>query len=91
MALRYYCQGNRAYRTFFFLPTQESINESTDDINYYYVSYTPKHLDISELTIEDVSLRLEGGSTPVNHFISDFVENIGSKLVIELPTKTSGE
>lgn len=33
----------------------------------------------------------EGGKIPVNYFETDHVKDIGSKLTIELPTKTSGE
>lgn len=33
----------------------------------------------------------EGGKIPVNFLVSDFVTDIGSKLTIDLPTKTSGE
>lgn len=33
----------------------------------------------------------DGGKIPVNFFVTDPVTDIGSKLTIELPTKTSGE
>lgn len=45
---------------------------------------------MSELTIHDVNVLTDGGKTPINHFVSDPVKDIGSKLTIELPTKTSG-
>lgn len=48
-------------------------------------------LDVSDLTIEQVNVITEGGKIPVNFFISNPVTDIGSKLTIELPTKTSGD
>lgn len=48
-------------------------------------------LDVSELTILEVSIKTDGGNIPVNFFVSDLVKEIGSKLTIELPTKTSGK
>lgn len=48
-------------------------------------------LDVSDLTIQEVNIVTEGGKIPVNYFVSDPVADIGSKLTIELPTKTSGD
>jgi len=48
-------------------------------------------LDVSDLTIDDVSVQTEGGKIPVNFFVSDYVKEIGSKLTVELPTSTSDD
>lgn len=48
-------------------------------------------LDVDGLTVSDVSVVTEGGKIPVNYTISDEVKNIGSKLTVDLPTKTSGD
>lgn len=34
---------------------------------------------------------IEGGKIPVTYCVTDTVKDIGSKLTIELPTKTSGD
>lgn len=46
---------------------------------------------MSDLTINEVNIVTEGGKIPVNYFISDPVKDIGEKLNIDLPTKTSGD
>lgn len=46
---------------------------------------------MSDLTISEVNVVTEGGKIPVNYFVSDLVKDIGAKLTIELPTKTSGD
>lgn len=48
-------------------------------------------LDVSELTIEEVAVKTEGGKIPVNYVLSEHVKEIGAKLTIDLPTKTSGK
>lgn len=48
-------------------------------------------LDVSELTIEEVAVKTEGEKIPVNYFLSEHVKEIGAKLTIDLPTKTSGK
>lgn len=48
-------------------------------------------MDVSDLTITAINVVTEGGKIPVNFTVSDFVKDIGSKLTIDLPTKTSGE
>ncbi|XP_059613051.1 leukotriene A-4 hydrolase [Phlebotomus argentipes] len=48
-------------------------------------------LDVSDLKISGVSLVQPAGSFPVTFSVSDFTENIGSKLTIDLPTMTSGK
>lgn len=45
---------------------------------------------MSELNIKEVNVLTEGGKIPVNFFVSDLVKDVGSKLTVELPTKTSG-
>lgn len=66
-------------------------NLSTFDVFYFSPCFKFQLLDVSELTIDDVNVLTDGGRIPVNHFVSDLVKDIGSKLTIELPTKTSGE
>lgn len=48
-------------------------------------------LDVSDLTINEINIVSEGGKIPVNYAVSDLVKDIGAKLTIDLPTKTSGE
>lgn len=48
-------------------------------------------LDVSDLTINEINVVSEGGKIPVNFAVTDLVKDIGSKLTIDLPTKTSGE
>lgn len=48
-------------------------------------------LDISDLCINSIAIKTSAGEIPVNWDIGAHVENIGSKLTIYLPTKTSGE
>uniref|UniRef100_A0A6B2E589 Putative bifunctional leukotriene a4 hydrolase/aminopeptidase lta4h n=1 Tax=Phlebotomus kandelakii TaxID=1109342 RepID=A0A6B2E589_9DIPT len=48
-------------------------------------------LDVSDLKINSVDLVQPEGSFPVTFNVSDFTENIGSKLTIYLPTMTTGE
>lgn len=47
-------------------------------------------MDINEITIESISIISSAGSIPVTFTVTDPVPNIGSKLTIELPTKTDG-
>lgn len=47
-------------------------------------------MDINEITIENISIVSSAGSIPVTFRVTDPVPNIGSKLTIELPTKTDG-
>lgn len=46
---------------------------------------------MSDLTVKEVNKVNESGKIPLNFTISDLVKDIGSKLTIELPEKTSGE
>lgn len=48
-------------------------------------------LDVSDLTITEINVVSEGGKIPVNFAVTDLVKDIGAKLTIDLPTKTSGE
>lgn len=48
-------------------------------------------LDVSDLTINEINVVSEGGKIPVNYAVTDLVKDIGAKLTIDLPTKTSGE
>lgn len=43
------------------------------------------------MTIDEVSIKTEGEKIPVNYFLSEHVKEIGTKLTIDLPTKTSGK
>lgn len=48
-------------------------------------------LDVSELTIENVSIVAQDGTKlPANFVVGEHIEEIGAKLTIDLPTKTSG-
>ncbi|XP_037041873.1 leukotriene A-4 hydrolase isoform X2 [Bradysia coprophila] len=47
-------------------------------------------LDVYDITIKNIAVKTAGTEIPVNYFVSDYVKNMGSKLTIELPTKTSG-
>jgi hypothetical protein len=48
-------------------------------------------LDVREVKIESISIKTSAGLAPVTFYITDDVKDIGSKLTIELPTKTSGK
>lgn len=48
-------------------------------------------LDVSEINIESVVVKANDCEVPLKWRVSDKVENIGSKLTIDLPTKTDGE
>lgn len=43
-----------------------------------------------DLNIKNVALITAGTEIPVKYFVSDYVEHIGSKLTVELPTKSTG-
>lgn len=57
------------------------------DDRFYYFQF----LDVNDINIKNVTVKTAGTEIPVNYFISDHVKHIGSKLTIELPTKTSGQ
>lgn len=42
-------------------------------------------LDVSEITIKSVFVQSKGGVVPCSFVVTDYVENIGSKLTINLP------
>jgi leukotriene-A4 hydrolase len=48
-------------------------------------------LDVSELKIESVNVKTNDCEIPLKFRVSDLVPDIGSKLTIDLPTKTDGE
>jgi leukotriene-A4 hydrolase len=48
-------------------------------------------LDVSELNIESVNIIANDCQVPLKFRVSDKVADIGSKLTIDLPTKTDGE
>lgn len=48
-------------------------------------------MDVSDLSIESVNIRANDCDVPLKFRISDAVADIGSKLTIDLPTKTDGE
>lgn len=48
-------------------------------------------LDVSELEIDSVNVKANDCEVPLKFRISDHVPDIGSKLTIDLPTKTDGE
>ncbi|XP_053690586.1 leukotriene A-4 hydrolase [Sabethes cyaneus] len=48
-------------------------------------------LDTSELKIASVAASSSGGEIPLSWDVGTHIENIGSKLTIYLPTKTTGE
>lgn len=47
-------------------------------------------LDVSDLTIEAVAVKTGDKKIPVNFTITDHVKEIGAKLTVNLPMKTSG-
>lgn len=47
-------------------------------------------LDVSELTIETIAIKTDGDKIPLNFTVTEHVQEIGAKLTIDLPTKTSG-
>lgn len=55
------------------------------------ISCTLQFLDVYDIDVRNVTVKTAEGDIPVNYFISDHVKRIGSKLTIELPTKTSGQ
>ena len=48
-------------------------------------------LDVSELNIVEVNVKANDCEVPLKFRVSDTVPDIGSKLTIDLPTKTDGE
>lgn len=48
-------------------------------------------LDASEIKIASIFLKAPAGEIPLTYQISDTVTDIGSKLTIYLPNKTTGE
>ncbi len=48
-------------------------------------------LDIRDINIESISVKSGAGEIPLNFQVSDSVPDIGSKLTIDLPTKTDGK
>uniref|UniRef100_A0A8D8CDR1 Leukotriene A(4) hydrolase n=1 Tax=Culex pipiens TaxID=7175 RepID=A0A8D8CDR1_CULPI len=48
-------------------------------------------LDASELSIASMAIKGSAGEIPLNWDVGGHVDNIGSKLTVYLPTKTSGE
>lgn len=48
-------------------------------------------MDVSELNIDSVNVKANDCEVPLKFRVSDSVPNIGSKLTIDLPTKTDGE
>ncbi|CRL06266.1 CLUMA_CG019119, isoform A [Clunio marinus] len=48
-------------------------------------------LDVSDINIESVNVKANDCEVPLKFQISDTVPDIGSKLTIDLPTKTDGE
>lgn len=56
-----------------------------------FSNHAEQLLDVSDLSISEVNIVTEGGKIPANFTISDLVKDIGSKLTVDLPTKTSGE
>ncbi|XP_055641440.1 leukotriene A-4 hydrolase [Toxorhynchites rutilus septentrionalis] len=48
-------------------------------------------LDANELSIASMVVKTTAGEVPLNWDVGSYVENIGSKLTIYLPMKTSGE
>lgn len=48
-------------------------------------------LDVRDISISEVLLLAGSEETPVKHTISDEVEEVGSKLTLELPSEASGE
>ncbi|KFB46576.1 AGAP009907-PA-like protein [Anopheles sinensis] len=48
-------------------------------------------LDVSDITISSVAVKTSAGEAPVDWDVGGTVDNIGTKLTIYLPTKTSGE
>ncbi|XP_037958023.1 leukotriene A-4 hydrolase isoform X2 [Teleopsis dalmanni] len=45
-------------------------------------------LDVRNVTIKDVVILCDNKSIPINHFVSDPVDDIGAKLTLELPQGT---
>lgn len=43
------------------------------------------------MTIKEINIVSEGGKIPVTYAVNGSVKDIGEKLTIDLPTKTSGE
>lgn len=48
-------------------------------------------MDVSDIAIESVNVLNEDCEIPLKYRVSDTVPDIGSKLTIDLPTKTDGE
>lgn len=48
-------------------------------------------MDVRDIEISSISVKSTAGKIPVNFRVSDTVEDIGSKLTIDLPTKTDGK
>lgn len=46
-------------------------------------------LDVSELKIEAIAIKTAAEKIPVNFTVSDHIKDIGAKLTVDLPTKTS--
>lgn len=67
---------------------------SLHSIHFLTISISRTHfaqlLDVSELTIDEVSIKTECGKIPVNYVLGEHIKDIGAKLTIDLPTKTSG-
>lgn len=60
-------------------------------INSFYRENSSQVLDVSELNIEAVTVKANDCEIPLKFRVSDTVPDIGSKLTIDLPTKTDGE
>ena len=48
-------------------------------------------LDVDELKIKEVNCKCEAGDIPLTFNVDSHVVGIGSKLTVQLPTKTSDE
>lgn len=89
------CKVNSIYKSarhwisffFFFQPSERADRKHFCCCCYLWFQL----LDVSELTIEEIAVKTEGEKIPVNFYLSEHVKEIGAKLTIDLPTKTSGK
>lgn len=48
-------------------------------------------LDVDEIQLKEVNCKCDAGDVPLMFHVDEHVAGIGSKLTVELPTKTSDE
>lgn len=70
---------------------EEIVSRYCKPVTVFAYAHFFQLLDVSDITVDSVNVKANNCEIPLKFRISDPVADIGSKLTIDLPTKTDGE